>query len=229
MSIAGQQVLSTLFDNGALTVELVPFSLPDPQGGHVVIRVEAAPINPSDLGLIFGPADMDNADYSPRKVLARMPVGVTRAMKARHGLPMPSGNECAGVVVAASEDPAAQALLGKRVACTPGTAFATHALADARLAIPLADGVTAEQGASSFVNSMTALSFIETMRCDGFTGVTHIAAASNLGQMLVRICAADRVPLVNVVRSADQVDLLKGLYQIPLTKTHVPTLASRLR
>ena len=157
-----------------------------------------------------------------------MPVGTTRAMKARHGLPMPSGNECAGVVVAAGEELAAQALLGKWVACTPGTAFATHASADARMAMPLADGVTAEQGASSFVNPMTALSFIETMRRDGLTGVVHTAAASNLGQMLARICAADRVPSVNIVRSADQVDLLKGLGAEHVLDSEAPDFMVRL-
>jgi NADPH:quinone reductase-like Zn-dependent oxidoreductase len=132
-------------------------------------------------------------------------------MKARHGMPMPAGNECAGTVVAAGDDPQAQALIGKRIACVPGTAYASYAIADARMAMPLAEGVTAEQGASSFVNPMTALGFVESMRLEGFTGLVHAAAASNLGQMLVKICAADGIPLVNIVRSDAQAQILRDL------------------
>ncbi|WP_439648345.1 zinc-binding dehydrogenase [Croceibacterium aestuarii] len=211
MTYEGQQLLTRLDDDGTLTVEIVPQSWEEPSGSQILVRVEAAPINPSDLGLLFASADTAGADYSPGKVVAKMPEAATRAMQARHGIAMPAGNECAGTVVAAGEAPAAQALLGKRVACVPGTAYATYALADAAMAMPLAEGVTAEQGASSFVNPMTALGFVETMRKEGFTGLVHAAAASNLGQMLVRICAEDGVPLVNIVRSEAQVKLLRDL------------------
>ncbi len=211
MTYEGKQLLTTLAENGTLTVEIVSHEWDAPTGNQVLVEVEAAPINPSDLGLLFASADTQNAQYSPGKVVAQMPEAATRAMKARHGLAMPAGNECAGTVVAAGEEPAAQALLGKRVACVPGTAYATYALADAGMAMPLADGVRAEQGASSFVNPMTALGFVETMKMEGFTGLVHAAAASNLGQMLVRICAEDRIPLVNIVRSEAQVELLRDL------------------
>ncbi|MGX7894762.1 zinc-binding dehydrogenase [Tsuneonella sp. HG222] len=211
MTYSGHQLRTTLADDGTLTVEIVPHEWSEPQGNTILVRVEAAPINPSDLGLLFASADTDSAEYAPGKVVARMPEGATRAMKARHGISMPAGNECAGTVVAAGDAPAASALLGKRVACVPGTAYATYALADAAMAMPLPDDVSAEQGASSFVNPMTALGFVETMRMEGFTGLVHAAAASNLGQMLVRICAEDKVPLVNIVRSQAQVALLRDL------------------
>ena len=208
---AGRRLLSTLAEDGTLTVEVAPLSLPDPHGAQIVVRVEAAPINPSDLGVLFGPADTDGADYAPGRIVARMPAAAVRAMKARFGVAMPAGIECSGTVIAAGDDPVAKALLGRRVACVPGASFATDALCDAAMAMPLADEVSFEEGASSFVNPMTALGFVETMRRDGFGGIVHTAAASNLGQMLVRICAADGIPLVNVVRSQAQVGLLREL------------------
>jgi NADPH:quinone reductase-like Zn-dependent oxidoreductase len=211
MAFTGKQLRTQLDADGTLTVQLVDQEWAAPTGGQVLIRVEASPINPSDLGLLFGPADTDNAVYSPGKVVARMPEAFLRVSKSRHGLSMPAGNEAAGTVVAAGDDPAAPALLGKRIACVPGTAYGTYAYAEAGMSLPLPDHVSAEQGASSFVNPMTALGFVETMRMEGFTGIVHAAAASNLGQMLVRICLEDGVPLVNVVRSAEQVKLLRDL------------------
>ena len=204
-------MVSTLSADGTLTVEVAPMTMWQPTGSEILVRVEAAPVNPSDLGLLFGMADTDQAEYRSDRIVARMPESMTRAMKGRHGIPTPMGNECAGTVLAAGDDPAALALVGKRVSCTSGTAFATHTLADARMAMVLPDEVTATEGASAFVNPMTALAFVETMKRDGFTGLVHTAAASNLGQMLVRLCAADAVPLVNITRSASQVALLQEL------------------
>lgn len=211
MAFTGQQLTTRLDADGTLTVQLNDKTWDAPKGTQVLVKVEASPINPSDLGLLFASADMDNADYSPGKVVARMPDAATRAFKARHGMDMPAGNEAAGIVVAAGEDPAAQALMGKRVACVPGTGYGTYAYADASMSMAVDDSVGADQAASSFVNPMTALGFVETMKLEGFTGIVHAAAASNLGQMLVRICAEDGVPLVNIVRSQAQVDLLKGI------------------
>ena len=211
MSVTGKQLLTTLAADGTLTLEIVPKTFDAPTGSQVLIEVEASPINPSDLGLLFASADTANAQYSPGKVVAKMPENATRAMKARHGMALPAGNECAGTVIAAGDAPEAQALIGKRIACVPGTAYATHAPADARMAMPLGEGVSAEQGASSFVNPMTALGFVETMKLEGYTGIVHAAAASNLGQMLVKICLEDGIPLVNLVRSAEQMKLLKDL------------------
>jgi NADPH:quinone reductase-like Zn-dependent oxidoreductase len=211
MAYTGQQLTTRLDADGTLTLKLNDKTWNAPTGGQVLVRVEAAPINPSDLGLLFASADTANAEYSPGRIVAKMPEPATRAMKARHGMDMPAGNEAAGIVVAAGDDPAAQALVGKRVACVPGTAYGSYAYAEAAMCMAVDESVTAEQAASSFVNPMTALGFVETMKLEGFTGIVHAAAASNLGQMLVRICLEDGVPLVNVVRSEAQVKLLKDL------------------
>jgi len=207
----GLKIVSTLTDDGRLVVELAEESLPPPQGHEILIRVEAAPINPSDLGLLFGPADVADADYGEGRVVAQMPDGARRAMAARVGQAMPVGNEGAGTVIAAGDSAQAQALLGKRVACVPGGMFAQYRIVDARTVMPLPDEATAEQGASAFVNPLTALGFVETMRRDGHGAIVHTAAASNLGQMLVRIAREDGVPLVNIVRSPAQVAILKGV------------------
>ncbi|KUR73838.1 zinc-binding dehydrogenase [Novosphingobium sp. Fuku2-ISO-50] len=209
--VANRQIVSTLEADGRLIVELRDADLSDPTGHEVLIRVEAAPINPSDLGLLFGPADLENADYTPGRIVARMPDAAVRAMQGRIGEPQPVGNEGAGTVIAAGEAPEAQALLGKIVAAIPRTMYARYVKVDARSCLVLPDGATAEQGATAFVNPLTALSFVEAMRREGHKALVHTAAASNLGQMLVRICAADGVPLVNIVRSPAQVALLKGI------------------
>jgi len=207
MTYTGKQLTTQLDADGTLTLQLNDKSWDAPKPGQVLIKVEASPINPSDLGLLFASADTENAAYSPGKVVAKMPDNATRAMKARHGLAMPAGNEAAGTVVEAGEG--AEALLGKRVACVPGTAYGSYAYADAAMCMPVE--ASAEQAASSFVNPMTALGFVETMKLEGYTGIVHAAAASNLGQMLVKICLEDGVPLVNIVRSEAQVKLLKDL------------------
>ena len=207
MAYTGKQLTTQLDADGTLTLQLNDKTWDEPKPGQVLIKVEATPINPSDLGLLFASADTENAQYSPGKIVAKMPDNATRAMKARHGMAMPAGNEAAGTVVAAGAG--AEALLGKRVACVPGSAYASYAYADAAMCMPVE--ASAAQAASSFVNPMTALGFVETMKLEGFTGIVHAAAASNLGQMLVKICLEDGVPLVNIVRSEDQVKLLKDL------------------
>lgn len=205
----GLQLLSTVTDDGKLTVHLAEQALPEPKGHEVLIRVEAAPINPSDLGLLFGPADLEHADYSDGRIVAPLPEAARRALAARLGEAMPVGNEGAGTVIAAGSE--TQALIGKRVACVGGGMYAQYRIVDARACLPLPDGISAEEGAAAFVNPLTALGFVATMRRDGHKALVHTAAASNLGQMLVKICAEDRIPLVNVVRSSAQVALLKGI------------------
>ena len=209
MTFTGKQLTTQLDADGTLTLQLNDKTWDEPKAGQVLVKVEATPINPSDLGLLFASADTENASYTPGKVVARMPDNATRAMKARHGMAMPAGNEAAGTVVAAGAG--AEALLGKLVACVPGTAYASYAYADAAMCMPVGSDVSPAQAASSFVNPMTALGFVETMKLEGFTGIVHAAAASNLGQMLVKICLEDGVPLVNIVRSAEQVKLLTDL------------------
>lgn len=210
MTTSGKQIFSTLAADGTLTVEVGDAQFPEPKGAQVLVKMEAAPINPSDLALLFGPADLDNADYSPGKIVAKMPEPFASAAKGRHGQRMPVGNEGAGTVVAAGEDDAAQALMGQRVACVPGNAFSQYALAQAPMCLPLGN-ISAEDGASAFVNPMTALGFVETAKMEGQKAILHFAAASNLGQMLNKICQEDGIELVNVVRKQEHVDLLKGL------------------
>jgi NADPH:quinone reductase len=206
-----RHVTSTFGKDGRLTVEIAEEQLAEPTGQQVLVRIEAAPINPSDLGLLFGPADLENAEYSPGKLVAPMPEGGQRAWASRAGETMSVGNEGAGTVVAAGEAAEAQALIGKRVACVAGGMYAEYRLVDARSCLTLPDRITAEQGAATFVNPLTALGFVETMRADGHKALVHTAAASNLGQMLVKICREDGIPLVNIVRSAEQVAILKGI------------------
>ncbi|MEA3541376.1 MAG: zinc-binding dehydrogenase [Pseudomonadota bacterium] len=206
-----RRILTTLQEDGRLVVELAEENLPAPTGHDIVVRVEAAPINPSDLALLFGPADLENAEYFDGHIIAPMPEGARRAMAARVGQAMPVGNEGAGTVVAAGEAADAQALLGKTIACVAGGMFAQYRTVDARSVIVLPDDATAEQGASAFVNPLTALGFVETMKRDGHNAIVHTAAASNLGQMLLRITKDDGIPLVNIVRSPAQVAMLKDM------------------
>ncbi|MCB2067697.1 MAG: NADH oxidase [Erythrobacter sp.] len=209
MTQTGRQLMSTLAADGRLTLELQTREFADPTGNQVLVRMEAAPINPSDLALMTMAADLANAEYAPGKVVAQLHPQFAAAQAARHGKPQPVGNEGAGVVIAAGEGPMAQALLGQRVACVPGNAYSEYALADAMMCIPLGD-YTCEQGASSFVNPMTALGFVETTKREGRQSLVHAAAASNLGQMLGRICQEDGVALVNIVRKDEQAELLRG-------------------
>ncbi|GAB5412895.1 MAG: zinc-binding dehydrogenase [Congregibacter sp.] len=205
----GKQLFSTLAD-GKLTVEVVDTNFADPTGNQVLVQMEAAPINPSDLAILTSGADLENAEYSPGKFVADMPEPFNSAQKGRHGIRMPVGNEGAGTVIAAGDSDAAQALIGQRVACVPGNAYSQYCLADAGMCLPLGD-ISSEDGASAFVNPMTALGFVETARMEGQKAILHTASASNLGQMLIKICQEDDIPLVNIVRKAEHVELLKGL------------------
>jgi NADPH2:quinone reductase len=228
MTTHSRHIVSTLAADGTLTIELVPEELPDPTGHEVLLEVEAAPVNPSDLILLFSLADLENAEFSDGKIVAKMPEAAARAMAGRVGQAMPVGNEGAGRVIAAGSAPEAQALVGQRVACVPGGMYATHRIADARMCLPLPDDLPIELGAASFVNPLTALGFVETMRAEGFTGLVHTAAASNLGQMLVKLCAEEAIPLVNIVRKPEQVELLKGLGAEHVVNSSEPDFMERL-
>ena len=210
MTTTGKQLFTTLTSDGTLTVEIANSEFPDPTGNRVLVKMEAAPINPSDLAILTGAADFENAEYSPGKVVAKMPEPFNSGQKARHGQRLPAGNEGAGTVVATGDSDMAKALMGQRVACVPGTAYSQYAIADASMCLPLGDH-SAEDGASSFVNPMTALGFAENAKMDGQEAILHTVGASNLGQMLVKICREDGLGLVNIVRKSDQVDLLKDL------------------
>ena len=198
------------------TVELAlaEVSVPAPGPHEVVVRVEAAPVNPSDLGLLFAGADLSQvtAAGTPSRpvVTAPLPAGAARAAAARVGQSLPAGNEGAGTVVAAGASDAAQALLGKLVAVAGGGMYAQYRRVPAAACLELPAGATAADGAASFVNPMTALGMVATMRREGHTALVHTAAASNLGQMLNRLCIEDQIPLVSIVRSAAQAELLRA-------------------
>ena len=160
MAITAKQLTSTLAADGTLTMQLAEQALPTPTGHQVLVKVEAAPINPSDLGLLFGAADVAGADFSGGRIVAQMPQAAMGVMAARVGMAMPVGNECAGTVIEAGDAAEAQALIGKRVACLPGGAFASHVLTDARGCMPVPDAISAEQAAACFVNPLTAQGFV---------------------------------------------------------------------
>ena len=209
------QLRSLVKSSGELELSLADVPIPEPAADEVLVRVEATPINPSDLGLLVGPADLSTAKVSGTAdrpvVTAQIPPQFMKAMAGRADESMPVGNEGAGTVVAAGSDPKAQALMGRTVALIGGAMYAQYRTAKAADVLPLPPGATAADGASCFVNPLTALGMVETMRREGHKALVHTAAASNLGQMLVKICQKDGVELVNIVRSPEQVAILKGI------------------
>ena len=210
MATTGKQLFTTLDASGTLTVAIEDVTFPDPSGNQVLVKMEAAPINPSDLAILVGAADMENASFSQGKFEATVPEPFNAGSKARHGMKLPAGNEGAGTVVAAGDSETAKALVGQRVSCVPGNAYSQYCIADAGMCLPLGDH-SAEDGASAFVNPMTALGFTENAKMDGQDAILHTVGASNLGQMLTRICDEDGIGLVNIVRKDSQVDLLAKL------------------
>jgi NADPH2:quinone reductase len=209
---SGLQLRSLITSGGQLELSLAKVDIPDPAPDEIVIRVEGSPINPSDLGLLLGAADISTLKAGPGPTLtASVPPHLMRAMAGRVDQSMPVGNEGAGTVVAAGSDPAAQALLGKLVAGIGGAMYAQYRTLKAADALPLPAGATAADGASCFVNPLTALGMVETMKREGHTALIHTAAASNLGQMLQKICLADGVTLINIVRSAEQAKILTDI------------------
>lgn len=206
------QIRSMVRAEGEIELSLVEIPMPAPGAAEVVVRIDAAPLNPSDINVLLARADLGTARRSgtperPVVTAKTSPAG----MGARLGKALPVGNEGAGVVIAAGDSLAAQALLGKTVGIAGGGTYATHRVIAAAACLVLPEGTTAIEGASNFVNPMTALAMLETMRHEGHTALVHTAAASNLGQMLVKLCAKDGIQLVNVVRRAEQVETLRAL------------------
>jgi NADPH:quinone reductase-like Zn-dependent oxidoreductase len=209
----GLQLRTLVTASQTVELSLADVDVAAPEPHQVVIRIEAAPINPSDLGLLFAGADMAEAitGGSPQRpvIAAPLAAAAARAAAARVGQSLPAGNEGAGTVVAAGSSPAARALLGKLVAVAGGAMYAQYRTVPAGACLELPAGASAADGASSFVNPMTVLGMVETMRMEGHTALVHTAAASNLGQMLNKLCLEENIPLINIVRSAAQADLLR--------------------
>ena len=215
MTTTGLQLRSLVKDDNTLELSLVEMEFPQPGPDEVLVRVEATPINPSDLALLVGPADMTTARVSgtaERPVLtADVPQKLMKLVAARLGESLAVGNEGAGMVVAAGESEAAQAMLGKTVGMVGGEMYGQYRCLSVYQCMALVEGTTAAEGASCFVNPLTALGMVETMRMEGHKALVHTAAASNLGQMLNKICMADGVDLVNIVRKPEQEKILRDL------------------
>ena len=213
MATSGRELRSTAHEDGTLELTIMDVVHDDPAAGEVLVRIEAAPINPSDLGLLLGPADI--ASLRPGGTADRpslsfdIPAARRASVGARLSQSLAVGNEGAGTVVAAGEG--AEALLGKRVAMLGGAMFADYRILKMRDVVLLPDGASAADGASMFVNPLTALGFVETMRMEGHKAIVHAAAASNLGQMLQKLCLQDGIPLINIVRSPEQGAILRDL------------------
>ena len=210
-----RQIRSKVTSDGQLVLSLEDVEVPNPGPDEVVIRVEASPINPSDLGLLIGPADMSRAQASGTAempvVTAPIPSALLRSQADRFDMSLPAGNEGAGVVVAAGASEAAQALLGNTVAAIAREMYTQYRLVKVGQCLELREGTTPAQGASCFVNPLTVLGMVETMRLEGHTALVHTAAASNLGQMLQKVCNNEGIDLVNVVRRPEHVELLRGI------------------
>ncbi len=228
----GLQLRSLIKKSGELEISLVSVPVPEPGPEEVVVRVEASPINPSDLGLLVGAADMSTAKASGTKdapvITAKVPDPAMKAMAGRLDESMPVGNEGAGVVIKTGSSDAAKALMGKTVAMIGGAMYAQYRTMRTKEVLPLPDGITPAEGASCFVNPLTSLGMVETMRREGHKALVHTAAASNLGQMLNKICLKDGVDLVNIVRSQEQADILRKIGAKHIVDSSAPTFMDDL-
>jgi NADPH:quinone reductase-like Zn-dependent oxidoreductase len=228
----GLQLRSTVKKDGMLEVSLVSVPTPEPQPDEVVVRVEASPINPSDLGLLFAGAEMSTARSSGPAaspvVTASIPQNAMKMLVGRVDQSLPVGNEGAGVVVGAGASDAAQKLLGKTVAIIGGAMYSQLRVMKAALCLPLPSGTTPAEGAACFVNPLTAIGMVETMKREGHKALVHTAAASNLGQMLVKLCIQDQIGLVNVVRRPEHVTLLRSIGAKHVCDSSAPTFMDDL-
>jgi NADPH2:quinone reductase len=226
------ELRSLVTSQGTLELSLQEVPVPTPADNEVLVRIEAAPINPSDLGLLVAGADMTSATIAgtPERPIVTAPLGAGAlgGLSARIDQSLSVGNEGAGTVVAAGSSPVAQALLGKTVGVAGGAMYTQYRVVDASGCLVLPDGATAKDGASSFVNPLTALGMVETMHREGHSALVHTAAASNLGQMLVKLCITDGIPLVNVVRKPEQVELLRSLGAVHVCNSESPSFRTDL-
>jgi NADPH2:quinone reductase len=213
MALQGLELQTMIGSGGALRLWLQDVPVPEPAADEIVVRVEAAPINPSDIGVLFGPADLatlQGAGTTDRpEVSATVPAERIEAVSGRVDQALPAGNEGAGTIVAAGRN--AHDLVGRVVAARSFGMYAQYRLVKLADCLVLPEGTAPLAAASAFINPLTALGMVETMHLEGHAAIVHTAAASNLGQMLTRLCIADDIPLVNVVRSQDQADLLRAI------------------
>jgi NADPH:quinone reductase-like Zn-dependent oxidoreductase len=228
----GLQLRSLIRNSGELEISLAQVAIPEPAEDEVVVRVEASPINPSDLGLLVGAADMSSAKASGTRdapvITAKVPQAAMKAMAGRLDESMPVGNEGAGVVVKTGSSDAAKALMGKTVAMIGGAMYAQYRTIRVTECMVLPAGTTPAEGASWFVNPLTSLGMVETMRREGHKALVHTAAASNLGQMLNNICLKDGISLVNIVRSPQQADILRKIGAKYVVDSSAPTFMDDL-
>ena len=226
-----KEIRSKVTSEGNIEISIATVAKPIPSDDEVLIRVEAAPINPSDLGLLlsFG-ADLTsiNVTGSGDETVTSMKIhpGLMGAMKPRLDESMQVGNEGSGVIVEAGVN--AKDLIGKTVGLAGGSMYSQYRCVPAASCLVMNDGTSSSEAASSFVNPLTALAFIETMKMENHIAIVHTAAASNLGQMLVKICKADSVPLVNIVRKQEQVDILKNIGAEHICNTSDPDFMETL-
>jgi NADPH:quinone reductase len=222
----GRSLRSTISSSGELRLELETRDVAEPEGSEVVVAVEASPINPSDLGVLLGAVAPGALSQGGTGLTGSVPETALPFYRDRLDKPLPVGNEGAGTVVAAGPD--AEGMVGRRVAMFGGSMWADYRVADAGAVVELPENVSVVEGAALFINPLTALSMVETMRAEGHSALVHTAAASNLGQMLVRICAADGIGLVNIVRRAEQAELLRDLGAVHVVDSSRPDFAERL-
>jgi NADPH:quinone reductase-like Zn-dependent oxidoreductase len=231
-SKTGLQLRSLIKKSGELEISLVSVPTAEPSADEVVVHVEASPINPSDLGRLVGAADMTSAKASGTRdapvITAKVPEAAMRAMAARLDESMPVGNEGAGVVIKTGSSDAAKALMGKTVAMIGGAMYSQYRTIRAADCLVLPAGITPAEGASCFVNPLTSLGMVETMRREGHKALVHTAAASNLGQMLNKICLKDGVDLVNIVRSSQQAEILHKIGAKHVVDSTVPSFMADL-
>ena len=209
-----KEIRSKVTSEGNIELSITKAERPIPSADEVLIKVEAAPINPSDLGLLLSfAADLSSISTSGSEdeTVTSMKIhpALMGSMKSRLNQSMQAGNEGAGIIIDAGEN--AKELIGKTVGLAGGAMYSQYRCVPAASCLVMDEGTSSAEAASSFVNPLTALSFVETMKMENHTALVHTAAASNLGQMLVKICKDDGIPLVNIVRKSEQVDLLKNL------------------
>jgi NADPH2:quinone reductase len=178
--------------------------VPRPAPGQVLVRMAAAPINPSDLGFVSG-------SYGFQKPFPVVP-----------------GFEGSGTVVAAGSGLLPRLWLGRRVACSAGGTWAEYLVAPATACIPLARHLSLEQGATLIVNPMTALAFFDIAKRGKHAAIVSNAAASALGRMILRLGQTFHIPIIHVVRRPEQVELLRSLGSEYVLNSSTPDFLDRL-